>query len=257
MISRRKFLILAGASAIATMLPLQISAKSVKGEKSRRWGMIADIEKCTECMEELIRRSGNKEVKPPCVVACDRENNVPEFEEKSIDPQWIRIAKFRSKYGDEFYAPLLCNHCENPPCAQVCLTQATFKRGDGVVEVDMHRCIGCRYCMIACPYGSRSYNFRDPREGLREVNPRVPMRTKGVVEKCTFCVHRIDDAISKGKDPEPACVEACRLFGKNSLVFGNVNDENSEILRLLKNNTVIQLRAELGTEPHVYYLPKR
>ncbi|MEM3896582.1 MAG: 4Fe-4S dicluster domain-containing protein, partial [Archaeoglobaceae archaeon] len=128
MISRRKFLILAGASAIATMLPLQISAKTLKSESMRRWAMVADVEKCTRCVKEFIERTGNEEVKPPCVVACDRENNVPDFEEKAIDPQWIRIAKFKNKYGDEFYAPLLCNHCENPPCAQVCLTQATFKR---------------------------------------------------------------------------------------------------------------------------------
>ncbi|TDA28648.1 MAG: 4Fe-4S dicluster domain-containing protein [Archaeoglobi archaeon] len=261
MISRRRFLVLVGASAAMAMLPLQISAKSIgseaKNEAKRRWAMVADIEKCTECMRELIKKTGNEEVKPPCVVACDRENNVPEFEEKEIDPQWMRIVKFKNKFGEEFYVPLLCNHCENPPCAQVCLTQATFKRSDGIVEVDMHRCIGCRYCMIACPYGSRSYNFKDPREGLRDVNPKVPMRTKGVVEKCTFCVHRVDEAIANGREPEPACVEACRKYGKNSLVFGNVNDPNSGISRILKESIVIQLRPELGTDPHVYYLPKR
>ena len=139
------------------MLPLQISAKSigggVRGETKRRWAMVADIETCTDCMKELKKKTGNEEVKPPCVIACDRENNVPDFEEKEIDPQWMRIARFKNKFGDEFYVPLLCNHCENPPCAQVCLTQATFKRSDGIVEVDMHRCIGCRYCMIACPFG--------------------------------------------------------------------------------------------------------
>jgi len=243
------------------MLPLQISAKSigggVRGETKRRWAMVADIETCTDCMKELKKKTGNEEVKPPCVIACDRENNVPDFEEKEIDPQWMRIARFKNKFGDEFYVPLLCNHCENPPCAQVCLTQATFKRSDGIVIVDMHRCIGCRYCMIACPYGSRSYNFKDQVEGLEEVNPKVVMRTKGVVEKCTFCVHRIDEAIANGKEPEPACVEACRIYEKRSLVFGNINDPNSEISRILRESVVIQLRPHLGTDPHVYYLPKR
>jgi len=206
-------------------------------------------------MEELIRKTGNPEIKPPCVLACDKENNVPEFEDKRIDPQWLRIAKFKAKYSSkEFFAPLLCNHCEHPPCEQVCLTKATFQRPDGIVEIDMHRCIGCRYCMIACPYGARSFNFKDPLEGLKEVNPKVPMRCEGVVEKCTFCVHRVDEAVAKGVNPEPACVEACRLFGKGALMFGNIKDPESEVSKVLQEHAYVQLRAELGTGPHVFYI---
>ncbi len=259
--SRRKFLIIAGSAAVAAMLKSAAKTQFIESAKEvaskRRWAMAVDVEKCTECMEELIAKTGNPEVKPPCVVACDRENNVPEFEDKRIDPQWIRIVKMKLKDVEgarEFYLPLLCNHCENPPCVQVCLTQASFKRPDGIVEIDMHRCIGCRYCMVACPYGARSFNWEDPREHLKEVNPRVQMRTKGVVEKCTFCVHRIDEAIARGEEPVPACVEACRLYGKGALVFGNVKDPNSEISKILRENIVIQLRANLGTDPHVYYL---
>ncbi len=262
MISRRKFLILTGAATAAAVLPTQISAQFAETPEEvsskRRWAMVVDVSKCTECMEELISRTGNEEVKPPCVMACDRENNVPEFEDKRVDPQWMRIAKLKLKKPsvnpEEFYIPLLCNHCEHPPCVQVCLTQASFKRPDGIVEIDMHRCIGCRYCMIACPYGARSFNFRDPREGLKEVNPRVQMRTEGVVEKCTFCVHRVDEAVAKGEEPVPACVEACHLYGKGALVFGNIKDPDSEVSKLLRDNIAVQLRANLGTDPHVFYL---
>ncbi|WP_456329136.1 sulfate reduction electron transfer complex DsrMKJOP subunit DsrO [Archaeoglobus sp.] len=263
MMSRRKFLLLTGAAAAGAFLTPQISAKTQfiespeEVEAKRRWAMAVDVEKCTECMKELIAKTGNPEVKPPCVVACDKENNVPEFEDKRIDPQWMRIAKLELDKPEvnpkEFYIPLLCNHCENPPCVQVCLTKASFKRPDGIVEIDMHRCIGCRYCMIACPYGARSFNFRNPREGLKEVNPNVQMRTEGVVEKCTFCVHRIDEAVAKGEEPIPACVEACHKYGKGALVFGNIKDPNSEISKILRENIVVQLRANLGTDPHVFY----
>lgn len=263
MMSRRKFLLLTGAAAAGAFLIPQISAKTQFVESpeevkaKRRWAMAVDVEKCTECMEELIAKTGNPEVKPPCVVACDKENNVPEFEDKRIDPQWMRIVKLeldKPEIGPkEFYIPLLCNHCEHPPCVQVCLTQASFKRPDGIVEIDMHRCIGCRYCMIACPYGARSFNFRNPREGLKEVNLNVQMRTEGVVEKCTFCVHRIDEAVAKGEEPIPACVEACHKYGKGALVFGNIKDPNSKISKILRENIVVQLRANLGTDPHVFY----
>lgn len=262
MMSRRKFLILAGAAAAGAVLIPQISAKTQflespkEVESKRRWAMAVDIEKCTECMREFIEKTGNEKVKPPCVVACDKENNVPEFEDGK-DPQWMRIAKLsldKPVNPKEYYIPLLCNHCEHPPCVTVCLTNASFKRPDGIVEIDMHRCIGCRYCMIACPYGARSFNFKDPREGLKEINPNVQMRTEGVVEKCTFCVHRVDEAVAKGVDPIPACVEACHKYGKGALVFGNIKDPDSKISKILRENIVVQLRANFGTDPHVFYM---
>ncbi len=260
MISRRKLLILAGAVGATALLPVQTSAspKEVYSDaKRRRWAMVVDVSKCTECMKELIEKTGREDIKPPCVLACDLENNVPDYKDKKIDPQWMRIAKVRLKddeEAEEMYLPLLCNHCEYPPCVQVCLTKASFKRADGIVEIDIHRCIGCRYCMIACPYGARSFNYIDPKEHLKVVNPEVPMRAEGVVEKCTFCAHRVDRAVMEGKNPEPACVEACRLYSKNALVFGDVNDPESEISKILRSNFVVQLRAELGTDPHVYYM---
>jgi molybdopterin-containing oxidoreductase family iron-sulfur binding subunit len=228
--------------------------------------MVVDVDKCTECMEELIAETGNPNVKPPCVVACDIENNVPEFEDKLIDPQWMRIAMFRLKLdtveGEEFYMPLLCNHCEHPPCAQVCITKATFKRPDGIVKIDYHKCIGCRYCMIACPYGARTFNWKDPKEGLDylpRINPEVQIRGHGIVEKCTFCDHRIDPAVARGENPVPACVEACIERAKElgwdgpSLVFGNIKDKSSEVYKIVSETKVTTLRPQLGTQPHVFY----
>ncbi len=125
MMSRRKFLLLTGAAAAGAFLTPQISAKTQfiespeEVKEKRRWAMAVDVEKCTECMEELIAKTGNPEVKPPCVVACDKENNVPEFEDKKVDPQWMRIAKLELDKPEvnpkEYYIPLLCNHCEHPP----------------------------------------------------------------------------------------------------------------------------------------------
>jgi molybdopterin-containing oxidoreductase family iron-sulfur binding subunit len=268
MISRRKFLILAG-SATAVMLGSSQLEKAIASAKSERedpsgplWGMIVDVDKCTICLEDLIAETGNPDVKPPCVEACDKENNVPEFEEKRIDPQWLKILKVRNEMeGSEvLYVPLLCNHCRNPPCVQVCPVQATFKRKDGIVMIDYHRCIGCRYCIVACPYNARSFNFRDPLDGLTELNPEVPRRSHGVVEKCHFCVHRVDKALKEGKKPIPACVEACIErseelgFESPSLVFGNINDPNSEVANIIRTSKVRQLRANLGTEPKVYYI---
>ncbi len=264
MISRRKFLMLAGAAAAATMLPVQISAKqetpSFSGPdlSKYRWAMVVDVAKCTECVKELIEKTGNPHVKPPCVIACDLQNNVPDFKNKDIDPQWMRIAKFEfespNAHGKTFYMPLMCNQCEYPPCCEVCPTKASFQRPDGIVMIDIHRCIGCRYCMIACPYGARSFNFKDPREGLKEVNPIVPMRAEGVVEKCMFCVEIVDRALVEGKEPVPACVAACKMYSKGALTFGNLKDPNSEVSKLVRNNYVVQLRPQFGTDPHVYYI---
>ncbi|HEX7504100.1 MAG TPA: 4Fe-4S dicluster domain-containing protein, partial [Syntrophales bacterium] len=141
--------------------------------------------------------------------------------------------------------PVLCNHCDNPPCVRVCPTQATFKRADGIVMMDYHRCIGCRFCMAACPYGARSMNYRDPRPFIRKINNDYPTRTKGVVEKCTFCEERLRKGIL------PACVMACE---EKALVFGDIDDPRSEIRRLLDKELPIRRRVELGTKPQAYYI---
>jgi molybdopterin-containing oxidoreductase family iron-sulfur binding subunit len=143
---------------------------------------------------------------------------------------------------------VLCNHCENPPCVRVCPTKATFKReSDGIVIMDMHRCIGCRFCMAACPYGARSFNFYDPRQFLPErlPNPDYPTRTKGVVEKCNFCAERLAD----GK--LPACVEAAK---DGQLLFGDLDDPRSSVRKALRERYSIRRKPDLGTQPSVYYL---
>jgi molybdopterin-containing oxidoreductase family iron-sulfur binding subunit len=143
--------------------------------------------------------------------------------------------------------PLLCNHCDNPPCTRVCPTQATWKRDkDGIVMMDWHRCIGCRYCIAACPYGSRSFNWRDPRPHIPgELNHAFPTRERGVVEKCTFCEERL----AQGK--QPACVEACR---SGAIAFGDLEDPDSKVRHLLKENFTIRRKPGLGTQPEVYYI---
>ena len=139
---------------------------------------------------------------------------------------------------------LLCNHCQNPPCVRACPTKATFKNDNGIVMMDFHRCIGCRFCMAACPFGARSFNFRDPRPFIPETNKQFPTRTKGVVEKCNFCAERL--AVGK----MPACVEA----SNGAIAFGDLYEENSKVRELLKENYTIRRKQVLGTEPSVYYI---
>ena len=220
--------------------------------------MFVDASKCTEC----VKRVG-LDKKPPCVIACDRENNVPEFEDKLRDVQWIKIIGLKSEVtGEEIYMPLLCQHCEFPACAEVCLSKATFVREDGIVLIDYHRCIGCRYCIVACPYGARSFNWYHPEEGMPEhkpINPLVQTRGHGIVEKCTFCVERIDKEVylaeKEGRKPKPipACVEACHKEGMGALVFGNILDPDSEVYKMVARYKPIKLRADLGTNPSIYY----
>jgi Fe-S-cluster-containing dehydrogenase component len=141
--------------------------------------------------------------------------------------------------------PILCNHCDNPPCVRVCPTQATFRRPDGIVMMDYHRCIGCRFCMAACPFGARSMNYRDPRPFIRKLNPDFPTRTQGVVEKCNFCEERLYRGML------PACVVACK---EKALVFGDVDNPRSDVRRLLNREFSSRRRAELGTKPQIYYI---
>ncbi len=139
----------------------------------------------------------------------------------------------------------MCNHCEKPACVRVCPTGATWKREDGIVMMDWHRCIGCKYCMVACPYGARSFNFSDPVAYVKQVNPEFPTRSKGVVEKCNFCAERL----AAGK--QPVCVEAC---ADKSMIFGNLADPQSEIRQVLGSRFSIRRKPELGTQPNVFYI---
>ncbi len=190
------------------------------------------------------------------VDACHRAHNVPSFPAAKDEVKWIWTEEFHhvfpeldNPYRDlpptQQRVPVLCNHCDNPPCTKVCPTQATWRRDDGVVMMDWHRCIGCRYCIVACPYGSRSFNWRDPRQGLAQPDPAYPTRQRGVVEKCTLCAERLD------RGELPACVEAC---ANGEIIFGDLSDPGSEVRRVLAANTTIRRKPSLGTQPQVYYI---
>lgn len=211
----------------------------------KRYGLVIDREKCTEGCND-------------CIEACHSVHNVPEFENKRHEIKWIWKEHFHNIFpgqenpymseqavGADYLT--LCNHCDNPPCVRVCPTQATFKnRENGIVMMDFHRCIGCRFCMAGCPYGSRSFNFRDPRAGLEkeQINKNFPTRTKGVVEKCNLC----SEKLKKGE--LPACVQACK---NGAIVFGDLNDPESEAVQIIKKNHTMRRKPELGTEPSVFY----
>lgn len=195
-----------------------------------RWGMLIDSNKCaTGCND--------------CVKACDEEHGLTGHGRPETDAQWIRKVELRDKQtGHTQSLPLLCQHCENPPCVDVCPTGSSFKRADGIVLVDKHTCIGCRYCMLACPYKARSFIHED----LQDQKPYAP-RGKGTVESCTFCVHRVD------KDGTPACVEACTAENHHAMIFGDLNDPHSEISQQLKRHSSRQIRPDMGLNTGVRY----
>lgn len=201
----------------------------------RKWGMVIDLNKC---------RSGCN----VCLEACRQENNVSFLKDDRWDIHWIRKVTLENTTGVNIAKKeviLLCNHCENPPCAQVCPVQATYKREDGIVIVDHHRCIGCRYCMIACPYNARYFNFKDDEHW---VNKDRPKRSHGVAESCTLCAHRLDVGMI------PACVEACEGIGAGALFVGDLNDAKSNVSKLITSSSVKRLKEDLGTVPKVYYI---
>jgi molybdopterin-containing oxidoreductase family iron-sulfur binding subunit len=208
--------------------------------------MVVDTRKC-------LREKGCTD----CITTCHSVHNVPDFGNPKDEVKWVWKEEFEHGFPEqhnEFMSDdlkhkdvlLLCNHCDNPPCVRVCPTQATWKReADGIVMMDMHRCIGCRYCMAACPYGSRSFNWRDPRTHIARIDEGFPTRMRGVVEKCNFCAERL----VRGKIP--ACVEACEA---RALAFGDLEDPDSEVRDLLSRHFNIRRKPGLGTQPEVYYL---
>lgn len=256
---RREFLKIAGSSTFLATIGigagwilskpgdfLEASQFSQTKEllNAKQWAMVVDT-----------RKFKTEEDYKKVVDACHRIHNVPNFDNPKDEVKWIWTDTYEHAFPgqeNEFmpeqmkHKPfvLLCNHCENPPCVRVCPTKATFKRKDGITMQDLHRCIGCRYCMAACPFGARSFNYRDPRPFIKEPNPEYPSRMIGVVEKCTFCEERL------AKGQMPACVEA----SNGALVFGDIADPNSEIRKILETNYTIRRKAELGTRPSVYYI---
>ena len=239
---RRRFLSTAAAAAGVTLAPgvmlYGISKPSpavarpldsaASGEV--RWGMLIDVNRCgSDCNE--------------CVSACSKENGLHGHDRPATDAQWIRKVDVRDPGGGAAKSlPVMCQHCADPPCVDVCPTGASFKRADGIVLVDKHTCIGCRYCMLACPYKARSF----VHETLEDQKSHAP-RGKGTVESCTLCVHRIDE------DRQPACVEACNDSGGGAMLFGDLHDPDSEISRRVAQYASRQIRADLGLDPGIRY----
>jgi Fe-S-cluster-containing dehydrogenase component len=199
-----------------------------------RWGMVIDLRKCIGCQA--------------CTVACKAENLTPH------GVYWNRVLKSESgKYPNvsRQFLPRPCMHCDNPPCVDVCPTGASYKRPDGIVMIDYDKCIGCKYCIAACPYGVRTYvgeiGSYFPNAGLSQIEQyRAGEHEGGIVEKCTFCVQRLENG------QEPACVQTCPPKAR---YFGDFDDPTSEVSKLIKETNAIQLLHELGTNPSVYYIP--
>lgn len=237
-LDRRNFLTkssvaVAGLSIAPGMVLYDLAQAKPAGEavsNKVRWGMLIDSSKCaTGCND--------------CVTACSTENGLSGGV-KNTDSQWIRKIELKDLRTSKMSSlPMMCQHCEHPPCVDVCPTGASFKRADGIVLVDRHLCIGCRYCMMACPYKARSF----VHEPLTDQKTEVP-RGKGCVESCTLCVHRVDNGQNN-----TACAEACAKAGHNAILFGNLNDPDSDIAKRIRSVASAQVRADLGLNPGVQY----
>ncbi|MFC7044706.1 4Fe-4S dicluster domain-containing protein [Halobacteriaceae archaeon GCM10025711] len=228
-------------SSVATMLKAQQDAQDVDVPE-KRYGMVIDLQKCVGC--------------DSCTVACKAENRTP--------PGVSYNVVMEAEHGEypntsRTNVPRPCLQCENPPCVQVCPVSATYKMDNGIVNIDYDRCIGCRYCLIACPYGARSSDFgenydeefmeggavQSPEYGV-DRGPRVEKESPiGNARKCSFCMHRLE------RGEEPACVETC--IG-DARYFGDLDDPESEVSKLAASTRAFRLKEEEGTEPNLYYL---
>lgn len=239
--ARRNFLKSGAALASAFLAPgvllYQTAGARAPDEavdSSVRWGLLID----TNLLDEADVDAAVK--------ACNTEHGIRSTGRDDTDAQWIRKVTLRNREnGETRVLPMMCQHCENPPCVDVCPTGASFKRADGIVLVNKHTCIGCRFCMMACPYKARSFIH----EVLRDQVPEAP-RGKGTVESCTLCVHRID---RDGENAVTACAEAMQRRGKNAIIFGNLNDPDSEISKRIAALKTTQLRADMGLNPGVHF----
>lgn len=209
-----------------------------------RWGMVIDLRKCVGCQT--------------CTIACKQENATPPgvFWRRVLDAEVGEYPKVA-----RFFLPVGCMHCGDPPCLEVCPTTATKRRDDGIVTIDEESCVGCGYCVVACPYQARylihevNWYFVDgptPPEEIRSFRTRV-----GTCTKCTFCYPRIDQAHQDGKRPgvdhevTPVCVLSCIA---NAIHFGNLDDPESPVSRLIKEHDCFRIHEELGTDPSIYYI---
>jgi phenylacetyl-CoA:acceptor oxidoreductase subunit 1 len=209
-----------------------------------KWAIVADLNRCVGCQT--------------CTTACRHTNNTPPGVQyrKVLDMEVGSFPDVR-----RVFVPVGCMHCDNPPCRDVCPTTATTKRADGMVMIDYDICIGCGYCMVACPYQARykvtkpTYAFKG--QATENEEARFDPRLLGVAQKCTFCVDRIDyglaNGLEPGIDPEatPACVNSCL---SKALTFGDTDNPDSNVSRLLKENKSFRMHEELGTGPNIHYL---
>jgi molybdopterin-containing oxidoreductase family iron-sulfur binding subunit len=232
---RRRFiggaLAATGAALVPGVMLMEVAHSRAPEEgvsSKNRWGLLIDTTKCaTGCND--------------CVTACNTENGLS-GKTGLQDSQWIRKVELtNNKTGATHSLPMMCQHCEHPPCVDVCPTGASFKRADGIVLVDRHICIGCRYCMMACPYKARSLVHED----LNDTQLAHMPRGKGCVESCTLCMHKVDRG-----DRTTACAEACP---EKAIVFGDLNDPNCEIAQRLATYASKEVRADLGLNTGVRY----
>lgn len=240
----------AGAGALR-FVPEWVGAQNAKSQgRRRKWVMVIDLERCDGCRK--------------CTEACIEEHNVPQtwggpgYNGKQ---QWIEVVETNpDPKASGRFLPTPCMNCENAPCVKVCPVGATYYNEDAIVLIDNTRCIGCRFCMAACPYSRRFFNWGEPEHGADEqfiqYSPDYPVpHRKGTVEKCIFCAHRV----SRGR--LPACVEACTKAGMKAIYFGDANEDavsnGEEVVRLselLDKRGGFRLKEEFGTDPSVYYL---
>lgn len=226
----------------------KFNVKATPAKENVVFGYGLDISRCIGCRK--------------CVYACVDENNPS----RDVQIHWIRVLRMKKgelnleksehyyspdkvPEDDYFYMPIQCQQCENAPCTKVCPVKATWKEPDGVVVIDYNWCIGCRFCMAACPYRARKFNWKEPDIPVDKINTNVHYlgnrpRMKGVVEKCTFCVQRSREG------RYPACVEACPVGARK---FGNLLDPDSEIRYVLKHFRTFKLKEELNTQPKFFY----
>lgn len=224
-----------------------------------RWGMVIDLDRCTGC--------------GACMAACHQENNLAAVGREQTDRNrafhWLRVISEVSVAGPEVEIrnlPLMCVQCDDPPCVRVCPVHATYLSDEGIVAQIYGRCIGCRYCVAACPFNVKVFNWYAPKwpGHLQEkANPDVSLRPKGVVEKCTFCHHRVIKAREQARAEQrsirdgevtTACAESCPA---KAIVFGDLDDPTSRVSELAHTPRAFRIQEDLGTEPKVFYLAEQ